>query len=58
MSENPKKPFLLFGRFAVPLLVWLIIGPIAAVITWVLLKNKGNPKHPNQPFRPKILRHS
>ena len=58
MSENPKKPFLLFGRFAVPLLVWLIIGPIAAVISWLLLKNRGNPKHPNQPIRPKILRHS
>jgi len=58
MSENPKKPFLLFGRFAVPLLVWLIIGPIAAVISWVLLKNKGNPKKINQPIHPRILRHS
>ena len=58
MSENPKKPFLLFGRFAVPLLVWLIIGPIAAVVTWVVLKNKDKPKHLNQSIRPKILRHS
>ncbi len=58
MSENPKKPFLLFGRFAVPLLVWLIIGPIAAVISWVLLKKKDNPKNLDKSVRPKILRHS
>jgi hypothetical protein len=40
MSEKPQK-FLLFGRFAVPLLFWVIIGPIGAVLSWVLLRKKG-----------------
>jgi hypothetical protein len=42
MSTNPKKPFLLFGRFAVPLLVWVVIGPIAALVSWLLLKKRAN----------------
>jgi hypothetical protein len=42
MPENTQKPFLLFGRFAVPLLFWVIIGPIAAVISWLLMKKRAN----------------
>jgi hypothetical protein len=58
MSANPKQPFLLFGRFAIPLFVWLIIGPIAAIISWLLLKNRDNLKHPKQSVRPNFLQHS
>ena len=57
MREKPQK-VLLFGRFAVPLLFWVLIGPIAAVISWVLLKNKDKPKNLNKSIHPKILRHS
>jgi hypothetical protein len=57
MATNPKRPFLLFGRFAIPLFVWLIIGPIAAIISWLLLKSKDKPKQPKQSIRPSILRH-
>ena len=56
MSENPKKPFLLFGRFAVPLLVWLVIGPIAAVISWVLLRKRATRNNPAAPAHLNILR--
>jgi hypothetical protein len=50
-----QKTISLFGRFVVPLLIWLIIGPIAAVISWILLKNKGNPKKLTPSIRPNIL---
>jgi hypothetical protein len=58
MSEKPQKPFLLFGRFAIPLLFWVIIGPIAAVISWMLMKKRANRNSPagsmrlNVPRRP------
>jgi hypothetical protein len=58
MSANPKKPFLLFGRFAVPLLFWVIIGPIAAVLSWFFMKKRANKNNPNMTIRPNLLHRS
>lgn len=36
--RTTEKPHV--GRFAVPMLVWIIIGPIAALLSWLLLKKR------------------
>jgi hypothetical protein len=58
MSNKTQKPYLLFGRFAVPLLVWLIIGPIAAVLSWFLLKKRSARNNPNVTIHPNYLHRS
>jgi hypothetical protein len=40
MSIKPQGPHI--GRFAVPLLFWVIIGPIAALLAWLLMKKKSS----------------
>ncbi len=46
-----QKTIPLFGRFAVPLLVWLIIGPIAALVSWLLLRKRTNQDKPSASIR-------